>query len=208
MRIGGEAGVMSHNVGKMLMCSWRLGTSPPDRPVPPERILRLRWLLDVSSEVKRASTPLKGREPLSRSRRLHYVSTTWVDSRVLGKTLEDSTSDANSCRLSSCAHNLRAVKMLPKCYLTGSTPAASTNLRSRAFVSELRLASHPSRVSSEAWQQRARGTTRRRLSTAAAPRVDLKVAKVDRHHPFGRAVFVRFPPSQPLPTQSKQRAEP
>jgi hypothetical protein len=38
----------------------------------------------------------------------------------------DSTVGANLCRFSSCNHNLRAVRKLPKLPPAGSTPAAST----------------------------------------------------------------------------------
>jgi hypothetical protein len=41
----------------------------------------------------------------------------------------------------SCDHNSRAINYLAEAPISGSTPAASTNLRSPAFVSELRLAS-------------------------------------------------------------------
>ena len=59
--------------------------------------------------------------------RLHYFSTTRVDSWEQARTPVDSASSRNSRRLSSCDHNLRAINKLRNPYLAGSNPVSRSN---------------------------------------------------------------------------------
>jgi hypothetical protein len=71
----------------------------------------------------------------TRSRRIHYFSTTEVDCRVLQATVEDPNFGANSLGYITCDHNLHTVNELPERCFSGSTPAASTSILARKRTS-------------------------------------------------------------------------
>jgi hypothetical protein len=66
------------------------------------------------------------------------VEATREESRVIEKILVDSAFGANFCHISSCDHNLRAVRKLPKQPPVGSTPAASNSFRGLRPANPLR----------------------------------------------------------------------